>query len=49
MKKAAIGTAAMVGIFVGLEFLAPGHWGFFTGYLGDTAQSAMNTIAGWFK
>lgn len=39
MKKAAIGTAALIGLLVAMEFVAPGHWVYLTEYLGKTGKA----------
>jgi hypothetical protein len=36
VKKGIIATCAIVGLFVAMEFIAPGHWSFFTTYVAST-------------
>lgn len=45
MKKGFIATAALIGIMVALEFVAPGHWSFLIEYFGKTFESGVNNFS----
>jgi hypothetical protein len=39
VKKGFIATAALIGLLVAMEFIAPGHWAYLTEYLGKTGSA----------
>lgn len=45
MKAGLIATAAVVGLLVAMEFLAPGHWGFLTNYLEQTFNAIVRRFS----
>lgn len=49
IKKILIALPITIGWFFIMEFIAPGHWGYFTVYFSATFESLYNNFSGLWK